>query len=111
LLRTWTTLKEKSEIKELFRKGRRKSDRNLTIYYRKSSKGLTRVLFCADKSSKIAVERNRVKRVLRALLRDESILLPTEYDIALVGGMGFIKKKFPERKEIFNQLMKNVYHQ
>ncbi len=105
----WVTLSDKKIIKEVFQKGIRIGSRVLSICYKKNSLTLTKYLFCSDRTAKNAVSRNRVKRILRAIIREQDFNHPIGYDIAIIGGKDFANKDFSERKKILYTLLKNVF--
>ncbi|MCB1180236.1 MAG: ribonuclease P protein component [Leptospiraceae bacterium] len=101
----WETLKSKSDIKALFRTGKKLYFKNLTIYFLKNSKNQIRFLFCPDKTSPKAVQRNRVKRVLRAHIQTIDLSKVSNLDIALIAKKSFAEMNFEQRKIIFNNLI------
>ncbi len=54
------------------------------------------------------MNRNRVKRVLRALVRDKEMNHPVGYDIAITGGLELNNLAYSERKKVLMNLLKNV---
>ena len=104
----WITLTDSNQIRDLFQKGTRKSSKTLNICFKKNSLSLTRYLFCSNKTSKNAVNRNRVKRVLRALVRDKEMNHPVGYDVAITGGLELDSLVYLERKKVLMNLLKNV---
>jgi ribonuclease P protein component len=108
LLHQWITLTDRNQIREVFRKGTRKGSKALNICFKKNSLSFTRYLFCSDKTSKNAVNRNRIKRVLRALVHERDIEHPVGFDIAITGGLELNSLKFYERKKVLMNLLQNV---
>lgn len=104
----WITLTDSNLIRDLFKKGTRKSSNTINICFKKNSLSLTRYLFCSNKTSKNAVNRNRVKRVLRALVRDKEMNHPVGYDIAITGGLELDGLAYSERKKNLMNLFKHV---
>lgn len=108
MVNQWVTLSDKKLIKEVFQKGIRVGSKALSICFKKNSLTQTRYLFCSDRTTKTAVYRNKVKRILRALVREKDLVHPSGYDIAILGGKEFVNKDFSERKKILFTLLKNV---
>jgi len=104
----WVTLTDRSEIKELFQKGKRINNKILSICFKKNNLSYSRYLFCSDRKSKTAVNRNRIKRILRAILREKEMLRPEGFDLALLGGMGLLNANFNERKKVLSGLLRDV---
>jgi ribonuclease P protein component len=111
LYSNWNTLKHRSEIKELFRKGKRIQGIQIKICFLKNSLDFSRLLFCPEKVGKSSVQRNKIKRVLKALLRDKSVSVPKGFDIAIIAPSKFSKLNYLERKKNVIQLMNYVYSQ
>jgi ribonuclease P protein component len=102
------TITSKQEIKSLFKTGKRFSQKDLKIILSNNSIGFTRFLFCSDRQIKTAVQRNRVKRILRAHVLDKDFKLPESSDVALVAGKEFSTLKYEERKHILHRLMRKI---
>jgi ribonuclease P protein component len=63
-------IRKSSEFKEVFDWGNRLNTENFTVIYNRNSLGFPRLgLVVGKKSSKSAVGRNRIKRILREIFR------------------------------------------
>ncbi len=68
----------KKDFNFVFDKAERVSDRNFLILFRKQDKSSARLgLAVAKKHAKLAVQRNRIKRVIRESFRAEQSSMPT----------------------------------
>jgi len=66
-----------------------------------------RYVYCADKGSKKAVIRNKVKRVLRALVSE--IPLPKQgFDIAIVAKSVMVSMPHFERKVLLSKILSKI---
>lgn len=100
------TLKSKTEIKELFHNGKRLTFFPLTLVYRSNSLNNCRYLFCTDRSIKRAVDRNRIKRILREIVSKKSG--PQGFDIALIAKIEYGLNDSLFRSQIFLKLLKKI---
>jgi ribonuclease P protein component len=108
LTRKSETLKAKEEIQSLFKLGKRVKAKHISLVYAPNDKAFPRFLYCADKYARKASQRNRIKRVLRALVASYSGLTLDNLDIALIANHGFTELSFELRiktlKNLFSKL-------
>ena len=62
-------IKKKSEIDEVIKKGKKTSGENLTLYRLEKDEGKQKFGVKVNRNIKGAVKRNRIKRLLREILR------------------------------------------
>lgn len=106
------TLKSKHDIQNLYREKNRLETEDLYVVLRKNQAGVPRFLFVASKKVfRKAVERNRVKRLLRQAVR--SVLNDYKdlcYDVSIIAKKSLIQKKvydiIPQIKEIFTKMQR-----
>ncbi|MCB1192734.1 MAG: ribonuclease P protein component [Leptospiraceae bacterium] len=105
------TLKSQKEIKKLFKKGIRVTKYPLTFIYQSNDLDFNRYLFCANRSIGKAVKRNRVKRVLRAIIYNLNESTKQGFDIALVANFNFILMDYREREALCLSLLKKIKYE
>ena len=98
------TLKAKDEIERLFKSGKRVKAKNISLVYAPNELSRSRFLFCSDRSARKANERNRIKRVLRALTASNSEFVRGNMDIALIASYGFTELSFEVRLKTLKNL-------
>lgn len=98
------TLKAKDEIERLFKSGKRVKAKNISLVYAPNEHSVSRFLFCSDRSARKANERNRIKRVLRALIVSNSEFAKGNMDIALIASYGFTELSFEVRLKTLKNL-------
>lgn len=101
------TLKSEQRIKSLFKKGKRFSKSPLSVVFLKNGTVVNHYLYCADRSANTAVKRNRIKRILRALV-SELKLPDIGYDIAFIASFNFNTLSYMERKQLVLFLFKKI---
>jgi ribonuclease P protein component len=102
------TLTQKSDIQLLFREGKRSQTKLLTFLYKRNSLDFNRYLYCSDRTSKGAVKRNRVKRVLRAHVQEIHSNLKSGFDMGLIASYSFTEMNFLARKQMLLKLFRAV---
>jgi len=108
LTRISETLKAKEEIKSLFQKGKRIKANHISLVYASNQISLNRYLFCAERFTKKAHKRNRIKRVLRALVHCIDFIFPVNVDIAIIADSRFTELDFEVRKQTLKNLFLKV---
>jgi len=82
-------LRKKQEFEEVYKKGKSFSFENITLRFVKNKLECSRIGFVVSgKFSKKAVERNKIKRQLRAILRKNIQLLDSGLDIVIIPKKG-----------------------
>ncbi len=98
------TLKAKEEIKRLFKSGKRVKAKHVSLVYAPNGRLSSRFLFCADRSARKANQRNRIKRVLRALIASNPEYSTANMDIALIASIQFTELSFEMRLKTLKNL-------
>lgn len=105
MLKKLNRLTKQKDFEKIFKKGRSVYDSNLGIKVLKNDLSENRYgIIISAKVSKKAVERNRIKRLIREIIKKENINLKNGNDIVIVTFPG-IKDLKPE--EIAPLLIKN----
>lgn len=100
-------VKSRSQIKEILKNGSKKSGELLTIYELHEPKVKeTKFAFLCDRSSSRATERNRLKRIVREIVRNEGERLPKGAVIFLVKPAGENKTYWQIREELLELISK-----
>jgi len=68
----------------------------------------TEILYCSDKTSQNAVQRNRTKRILRALVRENKDKIPDQMDIAIISKREIEDLDFTQRVELLASLLSKI---
>jgi ribonuclease P protein component len=68
----------------------------------------TEILYCSDKTSQNAVQRNRTKRILRALVRENKDKIPDQMDIAIISKREIEDLDFTLRVELLASLLSKI---
>src|SRR5574341_391068 len=97
-------IKAKSEIRDLLKNGRQKRGEAVTIYeVPKAGSEKSRVAFMCDRNIKQATERNRLKRILREIVRTNRIYIQNHKTIFLARESA-LDKRYWQLKEDFVRL-------
>jgi len=87
-LRKEERLRRKRDFQSIARDGTRRNTKNFLIIMRRNDLGFSRVGAVASKKMGKAVERNRVKRLIREFFRRNKDKLPPSTDYLIVGKKG-----------------------
>jgi ribonuclease P protein component len=87
-LRKAERLRRKADFEIIAKKGKRRHTRNFLLIVRKNNQGFARVGVVAGRKAGKAVERNRVKRVVREFFRRNKDRVPPSRDYVIVGKKG-----------------------
>ncbi len=102
-------IKKKKEIENIFKKGRSFRQDFLILKIIKNDLGSCRFAFIVSKKiSKKAVERNKVKRSLRAAAGPKIKFLKQGFDVLFIALPAIKEKKFKEIEEAVNELFKKA---
>ena len=108
MLRSENRLKKRKEFNYIYKKGESFGSKFVALYCSNTPKRVKKVGFSVSKKYGNAVERNRIKRVLREVLRSLLPLMKNEFNYILIVKSELKDKQF---KEIFsivrNMLDKN----
>lgn len=96
------------EYRFIYRNGRRKSNRYFVLYFIKNNLGYCRFGISASKKLGNAVKRNRVKRLIREVVRLRDDIKGMSMDIVIVARDGMLGINFKETNEAFGSLIKHV---
>ncbi|MBO5447806.1 MAG: ribonuclease P protein component [Ruminococcus sp.] len=88
-----TVLKDNRAFQRCYTKGRFAANDFLCVYFYPNKSPYNRLGITVSKKNGGAVERNRVKRIIRAAYRLSEDKLPIGYDIVFVGRKGADGKK------------------
>ncbi|AWV71760.1 ribonuclease P protein component [Leptospira borgpetersenii] len=78
------TLKSRKEIQSLFKNGKRISCFPIALVYLPNPLSKNRFVYCPERAVKTAVQRNRIKRKLRAVICEEEKIFLKGFDIAIL---------------------------
>ena len=95
------------QYKEVFDKGWRIDKRFFVIYGIKNLLGFTRIGLSVPKKIGSAVKRNRIKRMLREVFRQNKERFLKSHDIVVVAKKGAEGLSFREAEEIFLSISKD----
>jgi ribonuclease P protein component len=87
-LRREERLRRKRDFETIAKEGTRRHTKNFLIITRKNDQGFSRLGAVASKKLGKAVERNRVKRLMREFFRRNKDRLPRSTDYVIVGKKG-----------------------
>jgi ribonuclease P protein component len=87
-LRREERLRSEKEFEAIAKEGRRRHTKNFLVITRKNDQGFSRLGAVASKKLGKAVERNRVKRLMREFFRRNKDRLPRSTDYMIVGKKG-----------------------
>jgi len=87
-LRREERLRKKGDFETIAKEGIRRHTKNFLIIARKNDRGFSRLGAVASKKVGKAVERNRVKRLMREFFRRNKDRLPPSTDYVIVGKKG-----------------------
>ena len=96
-----------AEFQSVYAHGKSIANRFIVLYVAKSDSDL-KVGFAAGKKLGTAVERNRIKRILREAFRLNQHQLKSGFKILLVGRKSLVGKKFQDANRAFIDICKRA---
>jgi ribonuclease P protein component len=109
MLPDFNRLRKTKEIERIFKEGRGLKEDGFFIRAAKNNLNLNRFAFIAgQKASKKAVERNRVKRVLRETIRGKRESIKLGYDVIISALQGSSAKSREEIDQTLTKLLKKT---
>ena len=105
---SFTTIKTNRDFRACYRKGRTRGSRQLVLYCRRRQGSQTRFGFVVSKKVGGAVQRNRVRRVLREACRLNSHLFPPGCDYVFVARPECLALGLAEVRQIVLGLLKGL---
>ncbi len=96
------------DFREIYAQGGVVRNRQLVVYYRPSSRGVSRVGLSVGRRHGNAVRRNRIKRVLREVFRTATEHIPGELDIILIPRRGPQAEVYAANRDAFIHLMRKI---
>lgn len=112
MLKKQNRLKEKKDFNEIFKKGRSRFSGLLGVKTLKNNLEINRFgVIVSSKISKKAVERNKIKKQIKDVLRKENVKIKKGADFVVIALPEIKSKKFEDiKKDIINNLNSlNVY--
>lgn len=94
------------EYRFIYKNGRRKSNRFFVLYYIKNNLGYSRFGISASKKLGNAVKRNRIKRLIREVIRLREDVKGMSLDIVVVARDGMLGINFKDTDDAFGHLIK-----
>ena len=95
------TLKQNSDFRRLYAKGKSSANRCLAVYCRRNGRGVNRMGYTVSAKLGGAVVRNRVRRRLREIARLNAPRLKTGWDIVVVARMRAVEASYAELDEAY----------
>ena len=90
------TLKQNSDFRRLYAKGRSSANRFLVLYCRRNGRGVNRMGYTVSSKLGGAVVRNRVRRRLREIARLNMPELKTGWDVVVVARSRAVAASYAE---------------
>ncbi|MCC6543196.1 MAG: ribonuclease P protein component [Nitrospirae bacterium] len=98
------------EYRHIYKIGRRKANRYFVLYVVETNLGFSRIGLSVSRKLGNAVIRNRVKRLIREIVRsdDYSLLKEASIDMVVVARQGMVGVKLDEARAAFIKLVRSV---
>ncbi len=98
------------EYRHIYKIGRRKANRYLVLYYVETNLGYSRIGLSVSRKLGNAVKRNRIKRLIREIVRadDYAFLNEASMDMVVVARQGMVGIKLAEAKDAFTNLVRSI---
>lgn len=101
-------LKKNKEFQKVYRSGKSYANKFLVIYVLFTDNNKNRIGFAAGKKLGNAVIRNRVKRLLREVYRQNKIENNCSRDIIIVGRNAAVKAKYGDIEKAYKEICKKA---
>lgn len=98
------------EYRFIYRNGRRKANRYFVLYYIKNDLGYSRFGISVNRKLGGAVKRNRIKRIIREIVRLHEDVRGLGMNMIIVAREGMTGADFKEANEVFGHLIKHIEH-
>lgn len=98
------------EYRLIYRNGRRRANRHFVLYYIKNNLGYSRFGISVSRKLGGAVKRNRIKRIIREIVRLREDARILGMDMIIVARSGMIGVNFKEANEVFGTLIRQMEH-
>jgi len=108
MLRDENRLKKRKEFAYLYSHGDAKHTANLTAVFLPTKHRVLKIGFSISKKIGKAHTRNFIKRRLRAIVREEVVNLPDEYNLVIIARTGVDTLTFEQLKDQVNQLLRKT---
>jgi len=102
-------LKKKNDFKSVFKKGRFYGNSFLSVKISKNDLKISRFAFVVGlKISKKAVVRNKIKRLLSAVIKFHLAEIKTGFDIVFLPNPDIVEKDYKDIEKVINNLFKQA---
>lgn len=101
-------LKKRNDFRRVYSGGKFLADRILVIYFKKNNLGSSRFGFTVSKKVGGAVERNRIRRVLKEICRLNKEKFVCGMDYVIVARRGIISKSYQKISEVLFINLKKI---
>jgi ribonuclease P protein component len=102
------TLKSNNEFKRVFLSGDKRIGKYVILYFLPIERNINRYGIITKKYIGNAVKRNRIKRILREILRNKYSNLLSGYDIVILARKNIINASFKEIEEDIVKLINKL---
>ena len=103
-------LLKSKDFRNVYEKGRKVSVGGAAMCYSENALGRNRLGFSiSSRNFKLAVARNRIRRLFKEVYRRDKAVLPSGFDIILVVKRGFDKNSpYADAENLFKELVKKA---